>query len=77
MTLTNEQQAQLTIQMEVEAARHANQMQAEAKRNRLEAVRLAKETLIENARSKPIEESTVSAADITTFAEQLVAYIDA
>ena len=69
MALTAEQQAQVDIQLALENARHANQMQAEA-------VRLAKETLIENARSKPVDSRDVSAADIQAFAQTLVAYIN-
>ena len=77
MALTAEQQAQVDIQLAVENARHANQMAAESKRAKLEAVRLAKETLIENARSKPVDARDVTAADITAFAQTLVAYVDA
>ncbi len=53
------------------------QTQAEAKRAKLEAVRLAKETLIENARSKPVDTREVTAADITAFAATLEAYVNA
>ena len=77
MALTAEQQAQLDIQLAFETARHANQMAMEAKRAKLEAVRLAKETLIENARSKPVDARDVNAADITAFAQALIAYVDA
>ena len=76
MALTAEQQAQVDIQLAVENARHANQMQAEIARVKLEAVRLAKETLIENARSKPVDARDVSAADIQAFAQTLVSYIN-
>jgi len=65
------------FQLDLENARHANQMAAEAKRTKLEAVRLAKETLIENARSKPVDGRDVTAADIAAFAQTLVAYVDA
>jgi len=77
MALTPEQQAQVDIQVEVENARHANQMAAQAKQAKLEAVRLAQQTLIENARSKAVDSRDVAAADITAFASTLVAYIDA
>ena len=71
MTLAEDQQFQIYL----ENTRHANQMTAEQKRTRLEAVRLAKETLIENARNKPVEESAVSAADIIVFAQELTNYV--
>jgi enoyl-CoA hydratase len=41
------------------------------------AIRLAKETLIENARSKPADSRDVTPADITAFADALVASISA
>lgn len=77
MALTTEQQAQVDIQVEVENARHANQMALQAKQAKLEAVRLAKEVLLENARSKAVDARDVAAADVTAFAGTLVAYIDA
>ena len=84
MALTAEQQ----FQMDMEAVRHANQMAMEqarsaaqtavqAKQAKLDAVRLAKETLIENARSKPVDSRDITVADITAFADQLVAYVNA
>lgn len=76
MALTTEQQAQIDIQMAVENARHANQMASEAARTKLEAVRLAKEVLVENARSKPVDDRDVTAADITAFAQTLVSYVN-
>ena len=77
MALTTEQQAQVDIQIAVENVRHANQLAFQAKQTKLEAVRLAKETLIENARSKPADSREVTAADIITFADNLVASINA
>lgn len=61
--------------MAVETVRAANQAVSEGRREKLEAVRLAKETLIENARSKPADSREVSATDITAFATTLTAYI--
>ncbi len=69
--------AQQQFQLDLENARHANQMAAQAKQAKLEAVRLAKETLIENARSKPVDARDVTAADITAFAAALEAHINA
>ena len=68
--------AQQQFQMDMEAARHANQMAMQAKQAKLEAVRLAKETLIENARSKPVDARDVTAADIAAFAAALEAHIN-
>jgi hypothetical protein len=77
MALTPEQQAQVDVQLAVENARHANQMEAESKRAKLETIRLAKETLIENARSQPVDSREVTAAAITAFAAALEAHINA
>jgi DNA-binding ferritin-like protein (Dps family) len=77
MALTPEQQAQVDIADAIEATRHQSQMAMQRKQAKLEAVRLAKEVLLENARSKSLDARDVAAADIATFAETLVAYIDA
>ena len=73
MALSDQQQSEVEFAIAMTAANSAN----EVRRARLEAVRLAKETLIENARSKAVDARDVTAADITTFAAALTAYIDA
>ena len=75
-SLSIEQQSQVDLQNMIENNRHANATQLEIRRSKLEAVRLAKETLIENARSKPVDARDVSAADIQAFAQTLVSYIN-
>jgi hypothetical protein len=83
MALTPEQQIQLefsqamyaAVQEPSDSARYAHELAMEQRRARLEAVRLAKETLIESARSKPVDERNVSAADIIAFANALEAHI--
>jgi hypothetical protein len=77
MALTAEQQSQVDVSNAIESARHINSLALQAKQAKLEAVRLAKEVLIENARSKAVDSRDVAAADITAFAGTLVAYIDA
>ena len=76
MALTTEQQAQLDIQTAVENVRHTNQLAYEAKRAKLETVRLAKDVLIENARSLPADSREVTAAAITAFATTLVNHVN-
>ena len=73
MAYTSEQE----FQLELERERNSHLNSAEMKRARLEAVRLAKEVLIENARNKPMEDREVSADEITAFAETLITYVDA
>lgn len=58
-------------------AQSAAQAALQSKQAKLEAVRLAKETLIENARSKPVDAREVTAADITAFASALEAHVSA
>ena len=48
----------------------------EQRRNKMELVRLAKEVLIENNRSKPVDSRDLSAADITAYAQSLLNYVD-
>jgi len=57
-------------------ARKEGDINGDSKRNRMELVRLAKEVLIENNRSKPVDERDITANDITSFAATLNAYIE-
>ena len=78
-----------TLQGEREAAtdlaRHAKQKELEEYRAeqvrlqqvraaKLETIRLAKEVLIENARSKPVDSRDVSAEEIAAFAATLTSF---
>ena len=76
MALTQEQIDTLEFQEASDTPRRAHDVAMEQRRARLEAVRLAKETLIENARSKPVDARDVSAADVTAFANVLNQYIN-
>jgi len=77
MALTTEQQAQLDFQEVMEVNRQTHELKMEQKRAKLEAVRLAKEILLENSRSKPVDSRDVSAEEINTYADTLVNYINA
>ena len=68
-------QAERDRAIAIDNARHANNMEVETMRIKLESVRLAKETLIENSRNKPIDSREVSANDIKNFADTLVNYV--
>lgn len=57
-----------------EQARIERELKNELRKTRLEVVRLAKETLIENNRHKAVDERDVSAEDITAFADVLFNY---
>jgi len=73
MAFTDEQQAQVDVAVAIENARHANQMVFLTAQTKFDAIRLAQQTLIENARSKPAGERGITAADIADFANTLVA----
>jgi hypothetical protein len=83
MALTEEMQAQMaaqhaaqmTAQRETEQARREHEQEMEARRAKLELIRLAKETLIENARNKPVGEAGITAEEITAFAQELTNYV--
>jgi hypothetical protein len=77
MALTEEQRAQIEAQISMERLRYDTQTQISERQLKFDAIRLAKEILLENARSKPADARDVTAADITAFAQALVAYLDA
>jgi hypothetical protein len=77
MALTTEQQAMLDIQTATETLRHNNQMTIMTAQMKLDAIRLAQQTLVENARSKPADEREITPADIAAFANALVAATNA
>jgi hypothetical protein len=70
-----QQAAQLASQQEAETARREHEREMDARRAKLELIRLAKETLIENARNKPTDEAVITAAEITAFAQELTNYV--
>ena len=76
MTITAEQQAAIDAQLAMEKDRHAHELAMESRRIKLETVRLAQQTLVENRRNQPVDAREVSAADITAYANTLVAYIN-
>ena len=73
MALTPEQQA--AVDEISRLAQHTQNLQIEGNRARLEAVRLARETLTDNRRTMPADTPGITAAEITAFADTLVTYI--
>ena len=65
MALTPEQQEQLDFQFAQQAPQQ-----------KMELVRLARDVVIQNALSKPVEERDVSADDIIAFATALNTYVN-
>jgi hypothetical protein len=64
MALTAEQQAQIDYDNAIRAVDR-----------KMEAVRIAKDILMENDRNKPTGERGIAASDVTTFADSILAYI--
>ena len=76
MSLTAEQQADVDKQNAIEDHRTESQLTIQSKMAKVEAVRMAKEVLVENARSAPVDDRAVEATDITDYAEILRAYMN-
>lgn len=76
MALTPEKQAEFDYTAAVLELSNSNANTLNAKNHKLEAIRMAKEVLVENRRSKPVDEREVTASDITTFADTLITYIN-
>ena len=73
MALTAEQQAEVDFN---EAIR-AGDREQEAKRIKLDALRMAKEILVENRRTQSAAEATdITAAAIQTIADSLTTYVN-
>ena len=68
--------AQQQHQQDLETSRRAHETEMNNRRTRLELVRIAKETLIENARNTPASEAVaLTAEEITAFANELNNYV--
>jgi len=74
MALTAEQQSEVDKLNAIEDNRSSNIAAQEAKRAKLEALRMAKDILVENSRSKPVAERDITANEVVDFATILVAY---
>ena len=74
--LTDDQLSQIAFQNAMADANHAKNLELASYNARLEAVRIAKDTLFENRRSLPVGEREITADDITTFADTLTDYIN-
>ena len=77
MALSPEMQAQVDQQNAIENNRAANQAASEDKRAKLEALRIAKEVLVENRRTKTASEAVdIDDAAITNFASVLIQFVN-
>ena len=85
MALTAEQQAEIQLEVdrqafrlnaEAEAGIYAKEQIRGATERRMEAIRIARDILMENDRNKPTGERGIAASDVTTFADSLITYIN-
>jgi hypothetical protein len=60
---------------ETDNSRRQHELVMESRRIKLEMVRIASETLLDNAKSKPTSEREVTAENIKTLANELSQYI--
>jgi len=75
MALPEELQNQVDYHTQIENNRAAHLAAADAKRSKLEALRMAKDIIMENNRVAPAG-SMVSASDVTTLAASLEAFVN-
>ena len=76
MALPIEMQNTVDMQNAIENNRAQNIASQENKRAKLEALRMAKEIVMENYRTSPSSSSPVSADNITAVADTLISYIN-
>lgn len=77
MALSPEMQAQVDQQNATEDNRAANQAASEAKRAKLEMVRMAKEILVENRRTQAAADATdITASAVTGLATDLTTFVN-
>lgn len=78
MALTAEQQAQvdvqIAIQTTIEDKRHENNIAIINKNQKFETLRMAKDILIENSRTLPVESRQVTTANVIVIANELLNY---
>ena len=77
MALTAEQQAQVDLQTAVETARVAAMAPETARNRKMEALRMAKEILVENRRTQAAAEATaITSSTLNGLAEELITFIN-
>jgi len=77
MALTAEQQSQVDLNNAIEDNRAANQAAQEAKRTKLEMVRMAKDILVENRRTQAAADAVdITASAVTALATDLTAFVE-
>tara|TARA_R110002167_G_scaffold183611_1_gene384050 strand:+ start:86 stop:322 length:237 start_codon:yes stop_codon:yes gene_type:complete len=77
MALTEEQQQTVDQQNAIEDNRSTNQAAQEAKRAKVDTLRMAKEILVENRRTQAAADATdITASAVTTLAGELDTFVN-
>ena len=77
MALTEEQQQTVDQQNAIEDNRSTNQAAQEAKRAKVDTLRMAKEILVENRRTQAAADATdITASAVTTLAADLATFVN-
>jgi hypothetical protein len=77
MALSAEQQAEVDKQNAIEDNRASNQAAQEAKRAKLETLRMARDILVENRRTQAAADATdITASAVTALATELNTFVN-
>jgi hypothetical protein len=76
MALTEDQQNRIEFLKAEEFERHKSHRETLVRQAKIDIIKMARETLIENARNKPVSDREVTAEDIITFAKSLETYLE-
>jgi hypothetical protein len=77
MPLTEDQQAQLDMQLAMQQAQTAPQAVESAKHRRMEALRIAQSLMVENRRLKTASDAVdLSASALITMAAEILTYVE-
>ncbi len=63
-------------QKKMEESRRAHENKMENRRVKIDMIKIATDTLTENARSKPVADRDISSNQIKEFAEELINYVN-
>ena len=77
MPLTEDQQAQLDMQLAMQQAQTAPQAAESAKHRKMEAIRIAQSLMVENRRLKTASDAVdLSTSAITAMAAEILTYVE-
>ena len=75
-TTVTDPQTQIDMQVAIANAQATANAAEANKQRKLEALRMAQHTLVENKRNLPVESRQITAQEITAFADTLTTYVN-